>query len=448
MIAALRHCSAFASHPRSGRYFLGLALGLALCGLSARGDDDVGTRKGRGLEIATDAGATCLSTAPEKDKGLRVLVLADSMGIGGFGEELDACFRSCPGVAEVHTVIACGANPLTWMKAAPYTNASTRCGFLRYETVPGKSKIDMEKDFYGMTKGHKPAAHKVPKIEDLVERIKPDIVVFQNGNNFFDFFKEGKVIKEDVHRNLIRVHTVPLLRWLATNGSSIKKFYWVSPAQAGNVTAEVQQFVFDSISTHVAKIGVMLDSRKITSYPYKNQEKDKMHFFGKAALDWGDDTFRLIADDLVANDIATAEVLTKRKIEFSDTAAQPAKEGEVTLRVRLKALTPVPAPETFAPYGEFLVGYLYDVLEVKSGKYDEKEMLLYQPAYIKHVKQDLSRFKLKQEYSLTVAEMGDDSLWTPVHRKDIVGPPELDPYMIVGDIGRHPDSADCRKCDQ
>jgi len=448
MIASPQLCSNTANHPHISRYFLGLALGLALCGSAARADDDVVTRKGRGLEIATDAGATCLSAAPEKDKGLRVLVLADSMGIGGFAEELDACFRSCPGVAQVHTIVACGANPLTWMKAAPYTNVSTRCGFLRYETVPGKPKVDREKDFYGMTKGHKPAAHKVPKIEDLVERIKPDIVVFQNGNNFFDFFKEGKVIKEDVHRNLIRVHTAPLVRWLATNGASIRKFYWVSPAQAGNVTTEVQQFVFDCINTHVTKIGVMLDSRKITSYPYKNQEKDKMHFYGTAALDWGDDTFRLIADDLVANDIAAAVVLSKRNIDLSDTTAQPTKEGEVTLRLRLKALTPVPAPATFAPYGEFLVGYLYDVLEVKAGKYDEKEMLLFQPAYIKHVKQDLSRFKLKQEFTLTVAEIGEDSLWATVHRKDIVGPPELDPFMIREDIGRHPDSADCRKCDQ
>ena len=448
MIASPQLCSITASRPRSSRYFLGLALGLALCGFPARADDDVVPRKDRGLEIATEVGATCLSTAPEKDKGLRVLILADSMGIGGFAEELDACFRSCPGVVAVHTVVACGANPLTWMKAAPYANVSTRCGFLRYETVPGKAKVEREKDFYGMTKGHKPASHKVPKIEDLVERVKPDIVVFQNGNNFFDFFKEGKTIKEDVHRNLIRVHTVPLVRWLATNGSSVRKFYWVSPAQAGNVTKEVQQFVFDCINTHVTKIGVMLDSRTITSYPYKNQEKDKMHFYGKAALDWGDDTFRLIADDLVANDIVSAVVLTKRNIDLSDTPAQPAKEGEVTLRLRLKALTPVPAPETFAPYGEFLVGYLYDVLEVKAGNYDDKEMLLFQPAYIKHVKQDLSRLKLKQEFTLTVAEITEDSLWATVHRKDIVGPPELDPFMIREDVGRHPDSADCRKCDK
>lgn len=432
------------SHLRGNRYFLGLALSLTLGWAAARGDDEE-SRKERGLNIATEVGATCLTTAPEKDKGLRVLILSDSMGIGGFAEELDTCFRSCPGVAQVHTIVACSANPLTWMKAAPYSNASTRCGFMRFESVPGESKVVKEKDFYGMTKGHKPSAHKVPKIEDLVERIKPDIVVFQNGNNFFDFFKEGKVIKEDVHRKLIRAHTLPLIRWLATNGSSIRKFYWVSPAQAGNVTTEVQQFIFDSINTHVSKVGVMLDSRKITSFPYKNQEKDKMHFFGPASVNWGDDTFRLIATDLQTHDVATTEVLTKRNIDLSEVAPVAVKEGEVALRLRLKALTPVPAPETFAPYGEFLVGYLYDVLEVKAGNYESKEMLVLHPAYIKHVKRDLSLYKLNEEYTLTVEEIGDKSLWATIHRKDIVGPPELDPFMIREDVMSHPDNADSSK---
>jgi hypothetical protein len=446
MIASPPPCPTSRSLPRACRCLLGMALALAVGGLSARVEKDEAAPKDSGPEIATDTAATCLTTPAEK--GLRVLILADSMGIGGWAEELDACFRACPGVAAVHTIVACGANPLTWMKMAPYAHASTRCGFLRMETVAGKSKPDQEKDFYGMTKGHKPAAHKVPKIEDLMERIKPEIVVFQNGNNFFDFFKEGRIIKEETHRKLIRAHVAPLIRWLATHGSSVRKFYWVSPAQAGNVTPEVQQFVFDCMNTEVTKIGVMLDSRTITSYPYKNQEKDKMHFYGQAALDWGDDTFRLIATDLAANDITSALVLTERHIDLSGTPAQVPKGDEVTLRLRLKAMTPVPAPQSFAPYGEFMVGYLYDVLEVKSGKYDEKEMLIFHPAYIKHVRQDLSRYKLKREIAVMVSEIGEDSLWATVHRKDSVGPPELYPYMILEDVARHPDSPDCHSCDR
>ncbi len=402
----------------------------------------------RGLAIADEAGATALTLAP-KGKGLRVLILSDSMGLGGFAEELDKCFRACPGVAAVHTIVACGTNPLTWMKMAPYAKAATRCGFMRLESVAGKPEPDTLKDIYGMTKGHKPKAHQVPKIEDLIERIQPDIVVFQNGNNFFDLFKPAQLTCEEKQRQQIRAHVAPLVRWLAANAASVRKFYWVSPAQAGNVTPEVQQFIFELIQAEVASIGVMLDSRKITSYPYPNQEKDKMHFWGKAAQNWGDDTFRLIVQDLVACDIAKAVVLTERKIEVAAPPAQTAKAAKaagLTLRLRLKATTPVPAPQAFAPYGEFMVAYLYEVVKVLAGSYEEKELLLMHPAYIKHVKQNLERYHTAKELDLVVSEINDDSLWATVHRRDNVGPPELFPYIITEDVAKHPDSPDCHAC--
>ena len=423
-----------------GRLWCGLMLALAVGGSAVRGADETPPPPPpphRGLQIATEVGATCLTT-PAK-RGLRVLILSDSMGLGGFSAELDACFRACPGVAAVHTIVAGGTNPLSWLNKPPYATVSTRSGYWSIESVAGKTKPEEVKDVSGMTKGHKPASHRVPKIEDLVERIQPEIVVFQNGNNFFDFFKEGEVIKEESHGKQIRAHVLPLLRWLATTGSSVKKFYWVSPAQTGCATPAVQQFVFDCISHDVAKIGVMLDSRKITSYPYRLQQPDKMHFWGQEALDWGADTFRLIAQDLVANDLATAQALPQRQIDFDAPAATVVIAGDVSLRVRLKALTKVPEPAAFAPYGEFLVGYLYEVLEVLAGTCEDKELLVMHPAYINHVKLDLTRYREGKEYTLVVSEIAETSLWATVHRRDSVGAPELFPYMLNEDIGRHPD---------
>lgn len=406
----------------------------ALCGGRARGADEEPVPVG--LQIATEVGAACL-TAPEKP-GLRVLILSDSMGLGGFAAELDACFRACPGVAAVHTIVAGGTNPLSWLKQPPYSTISTRSGYWSIESVAGKSVPKQEKDVHGMTKGHKPSAHRVPKIEDLLEQIKPEIVVFQNGNNFFDFFKQGKEIKAEVHTKQIRGYVLPLLRWLAANGSSVKKFYWVSPAEAGNVTPEVQQFVFDCIANEVAKIGVMLDSRKVTHFPYKLQQPDKMHFWGQEALDWGDAIFRMIAEDLVANDLSKAEVLSKRAIDF-DPPPPVVNPGDIVVRARLKAVTKVPEPAAFAPYGEYMVGYLYEVLKVATGTYEEKELLVMHPAYIKHTKLDLSRFVEGKEMYLVVSEITEASLWAAVHRRDDVGTPELFPYMLSEDVPRHPD---------
>lgn len=422
-----------------GRWLLGPLLGLVVCSSAARGADEPPVAPvPRGLQIANEVDATCLTAAA--DHGLRVLILSDSMGLGGFSPELDACFRACPGVSTVHTIVAGGTNPLSWLKAPPYATVSTRCGYWSIESVAGRSKPEELKDVSGMTKGHKPGVHRVPKIEDLMTQVKPDIVVFQNGNNFFDFFQPAGIIKEAAHTKQIRAYVLPLLRCLTSNGSCVKKFYWVSPAQAGNVTPEVQQFVFDCIRHEVVKVGVMLDSRKLTRYPYKLQEKDKMHFWGKEAQDWGDDTFRLIAQDLAANDIGTAQTLTQRQINFDTPPAPVMGPGDLSLRVRLKALTKVPEPTSFAPYGEFLVGYLYDVVEVLAGKYEEKELLVMHPAYIKHSKQDLSRYEKGKEFSFVVSEIDETSLWGAVHRRDDVGTPELFPYLLNEDVSRHPDA--------
>jgi hypothetical protein len=107
--------------------------------------------------------------------------------------------------------------------------------------------------------------------------------------------------------------------------------------------------------------------------------------------------------------------------------------------VRLKAMTKVPEPAAFAPYGEFMVGYLYEVLEVLAGTYEDKELLIMHPAYINHVKLDLTRYREGKEYTLVVSEIAETSLWATVHRRDTVGAPELFPYMLNEDIGRHPD---------
>ena len=79
------------------RYFpsrvLCLTICAAFCGFSASGEEE----PHRGVKIANEAGATVL--AETTDHGLKILILSDSMGFGGFAEELDDCFRSCPGVS-------------------------------------------------------------------------------------------------------------------------------------------------------------------------------------------------------------------------------------------------------------------------------------------------------------------------------------------------------------
>ncbi len=385
------------------------------------------------LAIAREAGARVLYENPKRG-GLRVLILCDSMGLNGFADELDACFRACPGVERVHTIAACGSNPLTWMKRGPYANASTHCGFLRIESTDETGGVEMERDIYGIPAGNKPAHHRVPKIEDLVREIDPDVLVFQNGNNFFDLFKSAKADPAKC-RDQMRSYIAPLRQWLAANAPGIRHFYWVTPPQTGAASSEVQQAVFDTIREEVEPAGRVIDSRLITSYPYKTQGADLMHFWGDEAFTWGRDTFHLLAADL-GNRRSESR---SRQPAVEIRRALPVEEDaeEVLVRVRLEKLTPIPGPEAFAPYGDLLVAGLYRVVKVKAGRYEEKHIVILHPAYINHQKQPL-KISRWRSHEFRLRELTSDSLWATTRREDSVAPFDLLPYVLVGDEFRHP----------
>ena len=45
-----------------------------------------------------------------------------------------------------------------------------------------------------MRRGSVPGSHPVPKIEDLIATIRPDILIMQTGTNLFDLFPDRKTV--------------------------------------------------------------------------------------------------------------------------------------------------------------------------------------------------------------------------------------------------------------
>jgi hypothetical protein len=77
-------------------------------------------------------------------------------------------------------------------------------------------------------------------------------------------------------------------------------------------------------------------------------------------------------------------------------------------------------------------------LKVKSGTYEEKQIVIVHPAYINHQPQDLSRLKKWRGQEFLVRELNGDSLWATVRRQDSVAPFDLAHYVIAADEARHP----------
>ena len=394
------------------------------------------------------ASATELPAAPSQTaaspQGINVLILGDSLALCGFGKRLDERFRRNPRVKATYTYVACGTNPLSWLKERPYTNIKTRCGFVSIESN-GSGRPRELQDVYGMRRGHVPIPHPVPKLEDLVATLRPDILIMQTGTNLFDLFPDHKTVSPNRHGPALRSYLVPFITKAARSPSTLRKIYWVASPTSGRVSKEIQDFVFGQIRSDIGNVASVIDSRTLVPYPYHHMEPDKEHFIGEDMDLWADKVFDFVDHDLSQQPFAALKPLSEKAPAIAVTQEQPTpppeKPKEQTLQVKAKLIfktEPIPINELL-PYQEYLVGYVYEINRVVAGQYSENQILVMHPAYIGLKKQKL-RYRIGKTYKLKLHEL-EETVWKTVKSKDDSGLINLQPYIRVQDETRHPEHA-------
>lgn len=380
---------------------------------------------------------------PPQSSGVNVLILGDSLALCGFGKRLDERFRNSPQVKATFTYLACGTNPLSWLKERPYTHIQTHCGFVSIESSSGRVKEVL--DVYGQTRGHTPGSHPVPKIEDLLATLQPDILIMQTGTNLFELFPDHKSVSPKRHGPALRSYLLPFIDKAVKTPSNLRKIYWVASPTSGRVSKEIQDFVLQETRHDIGHVAEVIDSRELVAYPYRHMEPDKEHFLGDEMDQWADKVFEIVERDLASQPIDSLKPLAQMAIG-EGPAPEPRppaeKSHESTLQVRAKLIAktkPVPVNE-FLPYQEFLVGYLYEVADVLAGEYSEKQILVMHPAYIELEEQRLGRWRVGRTYRLQLHEL-ENTVWKTVKSKDDSGLINLQPYIRVQDEMKHPDHA-------
>ena len=384
--------------------------------------------------------------APQEPAGINVLILGDSLALCGFGKRLDERFRESPHTKATITYLACGTNPLSWLKERPYTNIKTHCGYVSIESI-GNGLVKQVEDVYGMRRGHSPGSHPVPKLEDLLATFRPDILVMQTGTNLFDLFPDHKTVIPSRHGPALRGYLVPFISKAVKSPSALRKIYWVASPTSGRVSKEIQDFVVQQTRADIGHVAHVIDSRTLVSYPYRQMEPDKEHFLGEEMDQWADGVFDIVNRDLSAQPIASLKPLSEAEpaqpsqaavIEATPPAEKP-KDTKVHIRAKLISKTaPVPVEE-FLPYREFLVGYLYEVTRVIAGEYSENQILVMHPAYI-GLKEQRLRSRIGKNYRLKLHEL-ESTVWKTVKSKDDSGLIHLQPYIRIQDEKKHPDYA-------
>jgi hypothetical protein len=395
------------------------------------------------LALAAEEAQPAAYQNPPPSNGVSVLILGDSLALCGFGKRLDERFRKSPQVKATFTYLACGTNPLSWLKDRPYTHIQTHCGFVSIEST--SAHVKELQDVYGQTRGHTPGAHPVPKLEDLLATLQPDVLIMQTGTNLFDLFPDHKSVSPNRHGPALRSYLVPFINKAVHTPSKLRKIYWVASPTSGRVSKEIQDFVLQQTRTEIGHIAEVIDSRTLVTYPYHHMEPDKEHFLGADMDQWADKVFDIVEHDLASQPIASLKPLAQTVVAQAPSTeptprAEKPKEAVLQVRAKLIAKTqPVPVPE-FLPYREFLVGYLYEVTHVIAGEYSEKQILVMHPAYINLEEQRLGRWRIGRSYRLQLHEL-ENTVWKTVKSKDDSGLINLQPYIRVQDEVRHPDHA-------
>lgn len=387
---------------------------------------------------------TALQQNPAPQEGISVLILGDSLALCGFGKRLDERFRKNPRIKATFTYIACGTNPLSWLKERPYTNIKTHCGFVSIESN-GSGRPRELQDVYGMRRGHVPNPHAVPKLEDLLATLRPDILIMQTGTNLFDLFPDHKTVNPNRHGPALRSYLVPFVTKAARSPSTLRKIYWVGSPTSGRVSQDIQEFVIEQTRTDIGGIANVIDSRTLVAYPYHHMEPDKEHFIGADMDLWADKVFDLVERDLSRQPFATLKPLSEKVSGLAATPEQPPPPAERpkdrTLKVKAKLIfktEPIPVNELL-PYQEYLVGYVYEITRLTAGQYSENQILVMHPAYIGLKKQKL-RYRVGKTYKLQLHEL-EETVWKTVKSKDDSGLINLQPYIRVQDEIRHPEHA-------
>lgn len=193
----------------------------------------------------------------------KVLHIGDSHTVGIYGQEMDKHLRKTG--AQVATYGSAGSSPKWWM-----TGQTTRSGFF---------SRDAEEKTTRPAKWNDP--HPTPKLKNLLEEFRPNVVVFSLGANLIG-----------ANPSTIESQMREIADLAKSYGTEI---IWVGPpdGRESKKPTSKQSELYETLSRVARDYGSFIDSRPLTEYPKTGG--DGVHYWGKEgtriAKAWAEDVF-------------------------------------------------------------------------------------------------------------------------------------------------------------
>lgn len=202
----------------------------------------------------------------------RVLLIGDSLSAGPFGREMQHFLIDQFGESRMYLIAACGSSPENWLNGEP--EFTTRCG---YRVKTPKQNLLGEYD-----NGRRPDPFPVPKLETLLPKVRPNIVLVQLGTNWFDILERNSSAEE-----IQRLEGI-LERFVRTvqSAESHPELIWISPPDSARFRS-VQGKVTDLLKRTARKKRFrLIDSSSMVRYVPGQSGGDGVHYSAPDAEKW------------------------------------------------------------------------------------------------------------------------------------------------------------------
>ncbi len=192
----------------------------------------------------------------------RVLMIGDSMSVGGFGEAMAESLVAKFGRANVAMYASCGSSPEHWLRGE--SDYQTHCG---YREVTPRTTLHNEHGSF-----------LTPKVEDLIAILHPRTVIIQQGTNWMDNWGDGGThCGEILYKFIAAIRAEP---------GTVRQIIWISPPDSSHYSRGVQQAVLDFILAGGGRYGyTVVNSTKYTHYTARSGG-DGVHYSSEEGHAW------------------------------------------------------------------------------------------------------------------------------------------------------------------
>jgi hypothetical protein len=263
-----KRSNSFGPYSQSVRFFLFLSLAIFLQAFAENAQADRALTDRNTSQLGRDL------AAPGNRKALPILMIGDSLTVGGFGEAVEDYLLHRFGGKNVAIFASCGSSPEHWVRSGP--NYITKCGYR--EQTPRSSIL------YDFERGRRPKRVLTPKLEDLVAKFRPRTVIVQLGTNWMDGMLRSNPARDESTYGEILDRFVAAIRG---GPDTVRKIIWITPPDSSRYSKALQRRVTNLIKTASRRHSFeIIDSSRLTHYVRGQSGGDGVHYNKKAATEW------------------------------------------------------------------------------------------------------------------------------------------------------------------